>query len=150
MTTKKTNEPAQREPVSMTAQAAPATKRRRRALRPEADPTVGLASVNEVHLVGRVSAPATERELPSGDVLTSFRVVVHRVEPTRSGRRVVDAIDCHAWTARVRKQAAGWMVGDVVELEGSLRRRFFRAGGATQSMTEVEVTAGRIVTRAGS
>lgn len=115
----------------------------------EADPTVGLASVNEVRLVGRVSAGLVDRRLPSGDVLGTFRVVVHRMESSASGRRRVDAIDCHTWSSRVRKQAGGWRVGDIVELDGALRRRFFRSGAGTQSMTEVEVTRASIVKRAG-
>lgn len=112
------------------------------------DPRTGLSSVNEVRLVGRVSAPAQERRLPSGDVLVTFRVVVHRLEPGVSGRRRVDALDCHAWGARLRRQATSWQVGDVVDVRGSLRRRFFRAaGGQTQSLTEVEVVRARMVRR---
>lgn len=118
---------------------------------PAEDPTVGLASVNEVHLVGRISAAPVDREMPSGDVLTRFRVVVHRLDAAGSGgRRRVDAIDCHTWSARTRKQAASWAVGDVVELRGALRRRFFRSGAGTQSMTEVEVLTAKMVRRGGS
>lgn len=114
------------------------------------DPTVGLASVNEVRLVGRLSAPAVERSMPSGDLLCSFRVVVHRMQADAAGRRRVDALDCHTWSGRVRKQASGWRVGDVVELQGALRRRFFRTPNGTQSMTEVEVISARVVRRAGT
>ncbi|MDT7548546.1 MAG: hypothetical protein QOE84_940, partial [Actinomycetota bacterium] len=39
---------------------------------------------NEVALVGRVSAPAEERVLPSGDVLLTWRVVVDRPPPRRT------------------------------------------------------------------
>lgn len=114
------------------------------------DPTVGLAAVNEVHLVGRVSATGVERAMPSGDVLSSFRVVVQRVETAGSTRKRVDAVDCHTWSARVRKQVASWQPGDIVELNGALRRRFFRTGAGTQSMTEVEVLKARMVRRAGT
>jgi single-strand DNA-binding protein len=117
---------------------------------PGSDPRVGLATVNEVHLVGRVSATAVERRMPSGDVLTSFRVVVDRVEPGDGPRRRVDAVDCHTWSGRVRQQAAGWHDGDVVDLSGALRRRFFRTAAGTQSMTEVEVVRARMVRRAAS
>ena len=39
--------------------------------------------VNEVHLVGRVSSEPEERELPSGDVVVLFRLVVPRPAPGR-------------------------------------------------------------------
>ena len=116
----------------------------------EVDPTVGLASVNEVHLVGRLSSALVERELASGDVLGTFRVVAERMEPARSGRRRVDAIDCHVWAVRLRRKASGWRIGDVVELDGALRRRFFRSGSGVHSMTEVEVMKARLVRRVSS
>lgn len=43
-----------------------------------------------------------------------------------------------------------WQVGDVVEVNGSLRRRFFKTGGRLQSMTEVEVISARRVSRAAA
>ena len=36
----------------------------------------------------------------------------------------------------------GWQPGDVVEVEGAIRRRFFRAGGGAASRVEVEVSSG--------
>lgn len=115
------------------------------------DPTIGLASVNEVHLVGRLSVLATDRKMPSGDVLCHFRVVVDRLQaPGVVKKRRVDVVDCHSWSARVRRQAGGWQVGDVVELHGALRRRFFRTAAGTQSMTEVEVLSARVVRRAAN
>lgn len=114
------------------------------------DPKAGLATVNEVHLIGRVSAAAVDRDLPSGDVLTTFRVVVYRPEATsdRSKARTrFDALDCHTWSARVSRSAHGWNVDDVVELRGALRRRFYRSTGRLQSMTEVEVFSGKLVRR---
>lgn len=111
----------------------------------------GLATVNEVRLIGRLSLAAEDRELPSGDQLTAFRVVVNRPRDKRRGSRVqIDALECHTWIARVRRAAMTWQVGDVVEVNGSLRRRFFKTGGRLQSMTEVEVLSARRVSRAGA
>lgn len=115
---------------------------------PAPDPRTGLATVNEVRLVGRLSSAATDRELPSGDVITTFRVVVHRPEGAK-GRGRFDALECHTWSRRVRRAAHGWAVDDVVEVRGALRRRFYRAAGRLQSMTEVEVFSGRVVRRRG-
>lgn len=99
---------------------------------------------NEVVLVGRVSGEPEERELPSGDALVSWRLVVERSAPRRTtpaGVRTpaVDTLDCVAWTAAVRRTARGLADGDVVAVEGALRRRFWRSGTGPASRTEVEV-----------
>ena len=104
--------------------------------------------VNEIRLVGRVSQAPEERVLPSGDALWTFRVVVSR--PVAEGRRTVDALDCAAWSPRARRSVASWRAGDVVEVEGAVRRRFFRTGGGPASRVEVEVSRGRLVRRGGS
>jgi single-strand DNA-binding protein len=113
----------------------------RAAATPAAEPPV-----NEVHLVGRLAAPPESRELPSGDVLMSFRLVVGR-GPARGARRgvsartpTVDTLDCAVWRADLQRRAARLDEGDVLELHGSLRRRFWRSGaGAPASRSEVEV-----------
>lgn len=111
----------------------------------------GRASVatNEVVLVGRLSGAAQERELPSGDVLATFRVVVDRGEDGR-GRQPVDTLECVAWTPRLRRAVATWRTGDVVRVEGSVRRRFFRTGPAVSSRVEVEALRARIIRRAAT
>jgi single-strand DNA-binding protein len=94
--------------------------------------------VNEVHLVGRVSAVLDERVLPSGDSVVAMRVVVPRAGTTTSGSRAtVDVIDVACWTASTRRTASRLAPGDGVELTGALHRRFFRAGAAVQSRYEV-------------
>jgi len=97
---------------------------------------------NEVVVVGRVTTGPADRGLPSGDEITTWRVTVDRPGDGR------DVIDCTAWTARVRRSAAAWERGDVVEITGALRRRFFTAGGALASRSDVEVTTARRLTRA--
>jgi single-strand DNA-binding protein len=104
--------------------------------------------VNEVRLVGRVSAAATERVLPSGDVVASLRLVVPRVVATRSskgsgggGRARADTLDVSCWTARTRQRVRRLQPGDVVEVVGSLHRRFYRAGAVALSRHEVEATS---------
>lgn len=101
---------------------------------------------NEVLLRGRVSGVPEERVLPSGDRLVTFRVVVARDRPR--GRQSVDTLECVAWSAQSRRSVARWRDGDVVEVTGSLRRRFYRAGAGTVSRVEVETTRGRIIRRA--
>ena len=109
------------------------------------------ASCNEVRLVGRLSATPEPRELPSGDHLVSFRVVVDRPASRRSpgGRAVtIDTLECVVWTSALRKAAVAWHPGDVLELEGALRRRFWRTPGGPSSRYEVEVNRARRVTKA--
>src|SRR4051795_10012241 len=102
---------------------------------------------NEVLLVGRLSAAPEERVLPSGDEITVWRLVVAR-EDVSGGRAAQDTLDCTAWTARARKAAAAWQAGDVVEVEGALRRRFWKTSASLASRCEIEVSRVRRVVKA--
>ena len=88
--------------------------------------------VNEVRLHGRWQG-AVERELPSGDLLVTARVVVDRPEGG------VDALDCAVWPAGLRRRVLRWPEGTPVEIAGSLRRRFFRTPTGAASRYEVQV-----------
>lgn len=113
---------------------------------------------NEVVLVGRVSSAPAERALPSGDVLLTWRVVVDRPLEAPSRRSAeggaerrpptVDALDCVTRAAGVRRTVAGWAEGDVVHVEGALRRRFWRGPGGLASRHEIEVRTARRLRRA--
>ena len=112
-------------------------------------------SHNEVRLVGRLRGTPEQRELPSGDVLVAFRIVVDRPAPSRPLREgvrpvSVDTLPCVAWTAGVRRTASVWDDGDLVEVTGALRRRFWRVGAGAASQTEVEVASARRLSRASS
>jgi single-strand DNA-binding protein len=93
---------------------------------------------NSVHLVGRVSAVGEPRELPSGDTVHVLRVVVPRAAGGGARRSGVDTIDVACWGRGVRRTASRLEADDHVEVEGCLRRRFFRAGGGVGSRYEVE------------
>ncbi len=107
-------------------------------------------SVNEVRIAGRISAGPEERVLPSGDVLWTFRVVVPRARSRTGARPGVDALECAVWGGRVRRSVASWRQGDVVEVSGAVRRRFFRVAGGAASRFEIDVDAGRLIRRAAS
>jgi single-strand DNA-binding protein len=109
---------------------------------------------NEVVVLGRLSTPALSRQLPSGDELMTWRVVVDR--PAGSRKRTdgrgqdFDVVDCTTWSRRVRTAALRWEPGDLIEVRGSLRRRFWRAaGGAPQSRCELEARGATRVATAG-
>jgi hypothetical protein len=54
-------------------------------------------SLNDLLLRGRISAAAVEKELPSGDKLVEFRLIV-----SRERRDGVDTLDIGAWSAKSR------------------------------------------------
>ena len=93
------------------------------------------AHVNHVRIVGRLADVAQPRELPSGDTVCTLRASV-------------DTLDCAAWPASLRRRVVAWRPGDLVEVEGAVRRRFFRSGGAVASRVEIELSAARMVRRA--
>ena len=99
--------------------------------------------VNEVRLAGRVAGPPMTRELPSGDVVTMLRIVVDRAPTARRPRGPTsDTVDCAVWGAGLRRRAANLAAGTSVEVQGSLRRRFWRTpGGGPASRYEVEVSS---------
>lgn len=109
-----------------------------------------VGAVNEVRLVGRISQQPQERVLPSGDSVWTFRVIVARSGDRSRSRQTVDALECAVWSGRVRRSVTGWAVDDVVEVTGSMRRRFFQTGAGAASRVEVEVSGGRIIRRAAS
>ncbi|MGZ6764643.1 MAG: single-stranded DNA-binding protein [Nocardioides sp.] len=113
-----------------------------------------VRSRNEVVLLGRLAAAPEERALPSGDLLTSWRLVVDRPparrRPPEGVRPVtVDTVDCVGWSPAVRRAAGCWAEGDLVEVSGALRRRFWRSPTGTSSRYEVDVERARRVAKAG-
>ncbi|MEW9531222.1 single-stranded DNA-binding protein [Microbispora sp. NPDC049125] len=100
---------------------------------------------NEVLLVGRLSMEPVHKELPSGAMLTQWRLAVRRPED-HPGPQRADAIECSTFHDDVRGMLDGWRLDDVVEVEGALRRRWWRGG----SRYEIEVRTARQVEQAGS
>lgn len=103
-------------------------------------------SVNEVRLVGRLSGVPLTRVLPSGDELTTWRIVVGRRPQASATERkapTVDTIDCVAHKRAVRRLATKWTAGEVLEITGALRRRFWRGPSGAASRCEVEVVAAK-------
>jgi single-strand DNA-binding protein len=80
---------------------------------------------NLVVLSGRVASDPVARQLPSG----SWVVNVEVTTPLADGGASVPVV--------VLGESVDARAGDEVVVVGHVRRRFFRAGGATQSRTEV-------------
>jgi single-strand DNA-binding protein len=106
-----------------------------------ADTSVPESSADVV-IVGRLGSRVDQRELPSGDAVTVFTVVVDRPPGSRApGSRVrVDAIACQAFRATVVRRLGALEPGTWVRAEGRLRRRFWRTGAGLGSAMEVEVS----------
>ncbi|MET0525520.1 MAG: single-stranded DNA-binding protein [Nocardioides sp.] len=107
-------------------------------------------AVNEVRLIGRVSQQPEERVLPSGDSVWTFRLVVPRPPGASRSRQQVDALECAVWSGRARRSVATWSADDLVEVTGSVRRRFFRTASGAASRVEVEVVGAKVIRRAVS
>ena len=88
---------------------------------------------NSVHLIGRCSTPAIEKELPSGDKVVEFRLIV-----TRAEREGVDTLDIAAWSAKMRKIALTLEGDEWVEISGSIHRRFWQSPGGVASRWQIE------------
>lgn len=105
---------------------------------------MAVETVNEVRLVGRLSGEPAVRVLPSGDELTVWRLVVDRAPDKHVPRAPsVDTIDCVAHRPNIQRMAMRWAAGDTLEVQGALRRRFWRGAGGTASRCEVEVSAAK-------
>ena len=98
-----------------------------------------FSPINEVRLVGRVTSLAVEKELPSGDKVVEFRVVIGR-EKMRNGKKEVDSLDVAAWSAKARRAALAVKIDSWVEVKGSVRRRFWRAPTGLASRWQVEAS----------
>jgi single-strand DNA-binding protein len=90
-------------------------------------------SLNDLLLRGRVSAPATSKELPSGDKVVEFRLII-----TRSGREGVDTLDIAAWSAKSRKIALTLQGDEWIEVSGSIHRRFWQSPTGVASRWQIE------------
>jgi single-strand DNA-binding protein len=129
MTETKTPTKAPKKPVAKKAATAkkaakPETKNTAAKVEPEARDGLNLAVVR-----GIVSSPPETRVLPSATVLVQLQVTTRLETETLS-------IPVSCWNP------AGWVEtvepGDEIVVVGRVRRRFFRAGGATASRVELE------------
>lgn len=93
-------------------------------------------SLNDCLLRGRVSAEAVEKELPSGDRVVEFRLII-----TRADREGVDTLDIAAWSSKSRRTALSLKAGEWVEVSGSVRRRFWQGPAGLASRWQIEGTS---------
>jgi single-strand DNA-binding protein len=99
---------------------------------------------NYVYLRGRLAAAPTSRTMPSGDILTQFRLTVDRPPGSRAR---VDSIDCSTTRSRVRRSIERAQCGDQFEVAGALHRRFWRSPAGLGSRYEVDVASAKLIAR---
>ncbi len=97
--------------------------------------------LNEVLLIGRLSGVPVEKDLPSGDKVVEFRVVVGRLGSAKVKSKVsVDTIDIAVWGARNRKTALRFDEHSWIEVKGAIRRRFWHSPNGLASRWQVEAS----------
>lgn len=94
---------------------------------------------NEVFLRGRLADTPALVELPSGDLMLTFRLVVARDKKSR-----VDSIECVALAAGVRRRLERTGAGDILEVSGQLHRRFWRSPTGPASRYSVQASAVKV------
>lgn len=96
---------------------------------------MSIAATTEINLsilAGTLSRPPDARSLPSGSTVLELQL---RVRPAAGPAESVPV----SWPDP-SPAARSWGAGQAVVVVGRVRRRFFRAGGATASRTEVVAT----------
>ena len=99
-----------------------------------------MEHVNEIVLVGRLSGEPEWRELSDDDQVAVWRLIVER----RGGRSPQDSIDtirCVTYDPRIQAGIRTWTHGDLIEVRGSLRHRFWRSPTGPRGLYEVEAAS---------
>lgn len=106
---------------------------------------------NAIAVVGDLVSPVEPRIRPDGQEVLSFRVsvrvpavdqgnvgtTVDRRDSGPTSRR--DVLDCVVTTPALRRRLEQYQPGDVIEIDGALRHRFWNASGRVQSRYEIDV-----------
>lgn len=99
---------------------------------------------NEVYLVGEVLTVPEERTFADGRSVVTFRLDVRAESESQPIR---DSFDITLVNARSRKSALSWAVGDTVEIEGAVRRRFHRVGTGSRAFVVIEAARAKRLRR---
>lgn len=92
---------------------------------------------NEVLLVGRLAGEVTRTPAGKGAEGTVWRLTLERQDP--SGETVQETFPCVSYDEDISDLAAAWKEGDLIEVQGTLRRRHWKSdSGTTLSRIEIE------------
>ncbi|MFC4061933.1 single-stranded DNA-binding protein [Planomonospora corallina] len=96
---------------------------------------------NEVTLVGRLPEAVQIKSSRSGARFGTWRLIVRRRQEGRRTR--VDTIPCVSFDPDVIESAEAWLPDDMIEVMGSLRRRWWGGKDSKSTAHEVEVRTAR-------
>ncbi|MBQ3918959.1 MAG: single-stranded DNA-binding protein [Oscillospiraceae bacterium] len=86
---------------------------------------IGACSINQVTLMGRLTADPELRQTQSGVATCSFTVAVTRSFADKSGERQSDFISCVAWRQQAEFICRNFSKGRLILIDGDLRTRSY-------------------------
>ncbi|MCO6007964.1 single-stranded DNA-binding protein [Actinoallomurus purpureus] len=101
--------------------------------------TGAVAHVNEIVLIGRLSGVPEWKALPGGGQVAVWRLIVEH-QDARSPQDAIDTIRCITYDPSLQPGVRDWRHGDVIEVRGALRHRFWRGPAGPRGLYEVEAT----------
>lgn len=108
-----------------------------------------MEHVNEIVLVGRLSGEPEWRALPGDDQVAVWRLIVEHRE-ARSPQDAIDTIRCVTYDPAIQAGVRTWSHGDLIEVRGSLRHRFWRGPTGPRGLYEVEAASAVLRLRAAA
>lgn len=96
-----------------------------------------MEHVNEIVLVGRLSGEPEWRALPDDRQVAVWRLIVEH-QDARSPQDSIDTIRCVSYDPVIQSDVRTWSHGDVIEVRGALRHRFWRGPAGPRGLYEVE------------
>lgn len=94
--------------------------------------------INNVILVGRLTADVALRVTPSGKSVAMFSIAVER-DFVQNGERQADFINSLAWGKTAEFISKYFGKGDMIAVRGSLQTRSYEKDGVKRFITEVVV-----------
>ena len=99
-----------------------------------------MEHVNEIVLVGRLSGEPEWRALPNHRQVAVWRLIVEHRD-ARSPQDAIDTIRCVSYDPAIQTGVRTWSHGDVIEVRGALRHRFWRSPFGPRGVYEVEAAS---------
>ena len=96
--------------------------------------------MNNVNLIGRLTASPELRHTNNGKAVCNFSLAVERKFKDTDGNAIADYIDCVAWNNQAEFLCKWFDKGVRVGITGELQTRRYEKDGQTHKVTEVLVS----------